>query len=485
MRDPSTFIHIPRIAPKQEAPRLRIRHWREYEERPAARDSEEQAARCMDCGVPWCHGYCPVHNQIPEWNALVSESDWQAAWEQLESTNNFPELTGRLCPAPCEDACTLRLSGAPVTIRAIELAIIEHAWERGWIRPQRLADPRDDTGAGQVAIIGSGPAGLACAQQLARAGHGVRVYEAAPKPGGLLRYGIPDFRLEKWVLDRRLDQMRAEGVDFRTGIRVGIDLEADRLLDEVDAIVLACGSSTPRDIEVPGRRLGGIHYALDYLCGQNRYLDDGQRARRPGIQARGLDVVVIGGGDTGSDCVGTAIRQGARSVTQIQYHAEPPLHGDVLRHWPRPVPELRPNDHDEEGGQRLWSWDTIGFEGEDGAVSTIQLQRLRWTPTAEGGWRREPVPGDCERLPAQLVLIAIGYRHPAHGDAIAQLDLALDARGNVAAGDQDYSTSHAQVYACGDVRRGQSLIVWAIREGRQCARSVDRALRGRTELPRV
>lgn len=485
MHGPTAFLHTPRVDPDREEPGRRIRHWHEYEAVLPDAELVEQGERCMDCGVPWCHGYCPVHNQIPEWNALVTEGHWRAAWEQLEATNNFPELTGRLCPAPCEDACTLRLSGAPVTIRAIELAIIERAWRRGWIKPQRPTEASLEQPKGRVSIVGSGPAGLACAQQLARAGHEVSVYEAAPKIGGLLRYGIPDFRLEKWVLERRLEQMQGEGVRFQAGVKVGVDLAARELLRDDGILVLACGSSTPRDITVPGRGLGGIHFALDYLTGQNRCLDRGAGSRLPPIDARGLDVVVIGGGDTGSDCVGTAIRQGARSVTQIQYHAEPPHHGDVLSHWPDPVPELTPSDHDAEGGRRLWGWETIGFQSDGGRVSGVDLQRLRWTQADDGRWQREPVTGAGRHLPAQLVLIAIGYRHPAHGDVIAELGLRLDSRGNIAAGDGDYRSSRGRVFACGDVRRGQSLIVWAIREGRQCAEAVDRDIRGRSELPRV
>jgi glutamate synthase (NADPH/NADH) small chain len=404
----------------------------------------------------------------------------------LESTNNFPELTGRLCPAPCEDACTLRLTGAPVTIRAIELAIIERAWEAGWVRPQRPA-PEPDALVGRVAVVGSGPAGLACAQQLARAGHRVTVYERDAEIGGLLRYGIPDFRLEKWVLDRRLAQMREEGVRFVTDVQVGADRDPVELLEDLDVLVLACGSTTPRDVRVPGRSLEGIHFALDFLTRQNRRINPARQRADPDpqIDARGRDVVVIGGGDTGSDCVGTAIRQGARSVTQIQYHAAPPHQGDLLLHWPEPVPELAPNDHDAEGSRRLWGWDTLAFEGDRHRVQDVMVQRLHWWLDEHGRWQRRPISGELRRLPAQLVLIAIGYRHPSHGNVIARLDLALDERGNVAANDRDYRASRPAVFACGDVRRGQSLVVWAIREGRQCAAAVDRHLRGRSELPRI
>ena len=483
MHDPSAFLHIPRIEPPRQPARQRLRHWREYESLLPDAQSARQSDRCMDCGVPWCHSHCPVHNQIPEWNGLVSAADWHAAWEQLESTNNFPEFTGRLCPAPCEHACTLRLSGAPVTIRAIELAIIEQAWESGWVCPQ---PPTPTHGAPRrIAVVGSGPAGLACAQQLARAGHRVMVYERDERIGGLLRYGIPDFRLEKWVLDRRLEQLRAEGVRFCSNTRVGVDLDSDALRSSVDALVLACGSTEPRDVPVKGRGLAGVHFALDYLSQQNRRVAGAGFDGNTQIDARGLDVVIVGGGDTGSDCVGTALRQGAHSVTQIQYHAEPPTRGDVLEYWPEPVLERHADDHEAEGGQRLWGWATVGLGGERGKVFQVELQRLRWRRDNTGPWRRELIPETTQRLPAQLVLIAVGYQHPVHGDVIGGLGLRLDEHGNVAANDQDYRTSCDGVFACGDTRRGQSLVVWAIREGRQCAEAVDRYLTGASDLPRV
>lgn len=481
MHDPRGFLRYPRIEPGKQPARVRVRHWHEYEQVMPEGQVVEQSARCMDCGTPWCHSQCPVHNLIPDWNELVNERRWQAAWEQLESTNNFPEFTGRLCPAPCEHGCTLRLADVPVTIRAIELAIIEHAWARGWVRPQR-ARRRSFR---RVAVIGSGPAGLACAQQLARAGHRVTVYEKADRVGGLLRYGIPDFRLEKRVLDRRLAQLGAEGVRFRTRAHIGADVDARALCRSNHATVIACGAARPRDIDVPGRTLGGIHFALDYLTQQNRRNAGRDTDAAVRIDARGRDVVVIGGGDTGADCVGTAIRQGARSVTQVQYHAPPPAQGDVLLHWPEPVPELRPGDHEDEGSARLWGWDTVGFEGDGGRVGCVRLQRLRWIEETGGGWRRERLPGRVRRLPAQLVLIAIGYRHPPHDDVIGALGLELDGRGNVGADAGDYRTSREGVFACGDARRGQSLVVWAIREGRQCARAVDLYLSGESDLPRV
>ena len=350
--------------------------------------------------------------------------------------------------------------------------------------PKPQASPRN-VPTKRIAVVGSGPAGLACAQQLARAGHGVTVYERDEDIGGLLRYGIPDFRLEKWVLDRRLAQLRAEGIRFRANTRVGVDVDAAALLVSVDALVLACGSTEPRDLQVKGRGLAGVHLALDFLSQQNRRVAGAGFDADTRIDAQGLDVVVIGGGDTGADCVGTALRQGARSVTQIQYHPEPPPRGDVLKHWPEPVVERQTDDHEAEGGQRLWGWDTVGLGGEAGRVREVELQRLRWWRDGVGPWRREPVPGPIQRLRAQLVLIATGYRHPVHGDVIAQLGLRLDERGNVAANDRDYRASRDGVFACGDTRRGQSQVVWAIREGRQCAEAVDRYLTGQSDLPRV
>lgn len=481
MNDPRGFLRYPRVEPGKQHARQRIRHWHEYEQIMPAGQLVEQSARCMDCATPGCHRYCPVHNLIPDWNDLVNMGRWRTAWEQLESTNNFPEFTGRLCPAPCEHACTLRLSGTPVTIRAIELAIIEHAWAAGWVVPQ---PPRHRLFQ-RVAIIGSGPAGLACAQQLARVGYRVTVYEKAERIGGLLRYGIPDFRIEKTVLERRLDQLRAEGVRFRTGVHVGKELDVVTLRRSVHALVYACGSAEPRDVAVPGRDLAGVHFALAYLTQQNRRMAGSSVASDGAIDARGKDVVVIGGGDTGADCVGTAIRQGARSVTQVQYHDRPPERGDVLQYWPQPVPELHPSDHDAEGCTRLWGWNTVGFEGHDGGVGCVVLQRLCWWRDTQGRWQREVVDEKLRGLPAQLVLIAAGYAHPVHDDALGRLALALDARGNIAADTQDYRTNQDSVFACGDARRGQSLIVWAIREGRQCARAVDLYLRGESDLPAV
>ena len=480
MNDYTGFLKFPRQAAHKQHARQRIRHWHEYEQVMPSEQAQLQARRCMDCGTPDCHGYCPVHNLIPDWNELVGESDWYRAWTQLASTNNFPEFTGRLCPAPCEDACTLKLSDSPVTIRSIELAIVEYAWRSGWVQPERSA--RQSSAA--VAVIGSGPAGLACAQQLVRAGYRVTVYEKADRVGGLLRYGIPDFRLDKSVLDRRIAQLEAEGVVFRTGVHAGVTLDADELRENSHAVVLACGSEQPRRLTVPGHELGGVHYAMDYLTQQNRRVAGSASPATGLITAQDKDVAVIGGGDTGSDCVGTAIRQGARRVTQLQYHEQPPAHADVLDYWPERVPEWHATDHDEEGLRHIWGYDTVAIEGT-GQVSALVLQRLQWRRQADGGWLKQPLPDEVLRLPVQLVLLAMGYAHPAHEGLVDALGLALDTRGNVAASSGDYATSVPGVFSCGDMRRGQSWVVWAIREGRQCARAVDEYLSGNSDLPRV
>jgi glutamate synthase (NADPH/NADH) small chain len=481
MEDLLGFLHYPRKEAVKQYPKQRIRHWREYEQVMPDGHAARQANRCMDCGTPYCHSHCPVHNLIPEWNALVTDADWRRAFEQLDSTNNFPEFTGRICAAPCESACTLSIGSAPVTIRSIELAVVERAWEENWVRPQRSSRRLFQ----QVAIVGSGPAGLACAQQLVRAGYGVTVYEKADRIGGLLRYGIPDFRLEKRVLDRRLAQLEAEGVLFQCGVHAGVNLNIEELRRTGDALVLACGSEQPRDLTVPGRELRGIHFALDYLAQQNRRVAGDRIHPEGAIDARGKDVVIIGGGDTGSDCVGTAIRQGARQVVQLQYHERPPAKADVLRHWPEPMPAWREGDHDLEGCQHIWGFDTVAFEGLHDHVAGLVLQHLQWVRRSGGTWQKQAMPGQVRHLPAQLVLLAMGYAHPVHAGFFRQLELGLDERGNVAATDDNYQTSVPGVFACGDTRRGQSLVVWAIREGRQCARAVDAWLSGASDLPRM
>jgi len=478
MNNPDGFLRYRREAPRKQRVPRRLRHWREYIALMPEVQARRQADRCMDCGTPYCHAHCPVHNLIPDWNVLVYERQWRLAYEQLDSTNNFPELTGRLCPAPCEQACTLRINDQPVSIKDIELAVAEHAWEAGWVRPVRSSG----RARGRIGIVGSGPAGLACAQQLCRGGYAVEVFEKADRVGGLLRYGIPDFRLDKGILERRLDQMRAEGVVFRPGFPVQ-DLED--LGGSWDALALACGCEVPREVAVPGRSLQGIYPAMEYLEQQNRRIAGLPPDPKGAIDSEGLDVVVIGGGDTGGDCVGTSVRQGAHSVTQVQYHEAPPEHADVLAYWPQPAPEMRADDHDEEGCRRIWGWDTVAFEGRGQRVEAVILQRLEWQSEGPGRWRKVRVPGALRRLPAQLVLIAIGYAHPEPGGPVRAQGLTLTPRGTVAAGDVDYQSSVPGVFACGDMRRGQSLVVWAIREGRQCARAVDRWLARDSVLPRV
>jgi glutamate synthase (NADPH/NADH) small chain len=481
MEDHTGFMRIPRVEAGKQFPGTRVRHWHEYEAIMPVVQACGQARRCMDCGTPGCHAYCPVHNLIPDWNLLVSEADWRTAWEQLASTNNFPEFTGRICSAPCEHACTLAINSRPVTIRSIELAIVEHAWRAGWIRPQRARRRLFR----RVAIIGSGPAGLACAQQLVRSGYQVTVYEKADRPGGLLRYGIPDFRLEKSVLDRRLAQLAAEGVRFRAGVYVGRDLGVRELQRSAHAVVVATGAETPRDLDVPGRTLRGIHFAMDFLSQQNRRVAGSGVDPATAISAMDRSVVVIGGGDTGSDCVGTAIRQGARKVVQIQYHACPAPQPDRLLYWPQPVPGWRVSDHDAEGCEYLWGCNTIAFEGQGGRVRQVVLRPLCREPPADGVLRKHPAGGSLRQLAADLVLLAMGYAHTRHAGLLQELALELDARGNIAAADYSFSTSAEGVFACGDSRRGQSLVVWAIREGRQCARAVDTYLSGESVLPAV
>jgi glutamate synthase (NADPH) small chain len=431
----------------------RLRDWRECVEPAGPEQVARQAERCMGCGVPFCHTACPVNNQIPDWNELVSEQDWQAAIDRLHATNNFPEFTGRICPAPCEAACTLNLEDQPVTIKSIEQEIADRAWSEGWITP-RLA-PR---GTGKrIAIVGSGPAGLACAQQLARMGHNATVFEKADRIGGLLRYGIPDFKMAKFLIDRRVAQMEQEGVLFRTRVEVGRDLPLDRLLDDYQAVVLAGGAEQPRDLAVPGRELPGVYFAMDYLTQQNRRVAGDPEALRP-ISAAGKHVVVIGGGDTGSDCVGTANRQGAASVTQLEIMPQPPNHEDKALSWPYWPLKLRTSSSHQEGCARDFAVLTEAFEG-DGKVERLRCRRLD-----------DDLAFD---LPADLVLLAMGFTGTPFDGASAGLE---KANGTIRAEFGCYATSRDRVFACGDMRRGQSLVVWAIREGRDCAAMVHQAL---------
>ena len=477
MGKPTGFLEIVRhehgYAPVAE----RITHFRDFVAPLPEAGVREQAARCMDCGIPYCHSGCPVHNIIPDWNDLVYRGDWRQALDVLHSTNNFPEFTGRICPAPCETSCTLNFNDHPVTIKDIECAIIDKGWAEGWVQPQ-IAAHRSGK---RVAVIGSGPAGLACAQQLARAGHAVVVFEKNDRIGGLLRYGIPDFKLETWLIDRRLAQLRAEGVEFRPNSHVGAEIPARALLTEFDALVLSGGAEQPRDLNVPGRELRGIHFAMDFLSQQNRRVA-GAKIAGEDILATDKAVVVIGGGDTGSDCVGTSIRQGAASVTQLEIMSKPPLHENKLLTWPDWPLKLRTSSSHEEGCERDWAVATRQFLGRDGQVKAIQIVRLEWKEQ-NGRQVMVEVPDSAFDIEADLVLLAMGFVHPVQEGMLKDLGVALDDRGNVAAGTDEYQTSVNKIFAAGDMRRGQSLVVWAIREGRQCARAVDEYLMGSSELP--
>jgi glutamate synthase (NADPH) small chain len=450
----------------------RIRHWREFVLPLPEPESRRQAARCMNCGIPYCHTGCPVNNQIPDWNDLVYMGAWQEAARNLHSTNNFPEITGRVCPAPCEASCTLNIDDNPVTIKTIECAIADRAFQEGWVKPE---PPARQTGK-SVGIVGSGPAGLACAQQLARAGHDVHVYEKLQKPGGLLRYGIPDFKMEKHHVERRVAQMEAEGVRFHCGVHVGVDQSAAELVERHDAVVLAGGSEAPRDLPIPGRELNGVHFAMDFLPQQNRRISNEPQPGIEPILATGRHVVVIGGGDTGSDCIGTSIRQGALSVTNFEIMPKPPDKENKALTWPDWPLKLRTSSSQEEGVDRDFAVLSQEFVGEGGAVKRLRCVR--------SDSRFKPMPGTEFEIPADFVLLAMGFVHPVHDGMIKELGVALDPRGNVKADTNHYVSSVGKVFAAGDMRRGQSLVVWAIREGRQAAHAVDKFLMGSSSLPR-
>ena len=459
-------------------PAERVRHYKEFTVPLAQPALRQQAARCMNCGIPFCHTGCPVNNLIPDWNHLVYEDDWRRALAQLHSTNNFPEFTGRVCPAPCEAACTLNLINAPVTIKSIECAIVDRGWREGWIVPE----PPVRRSGKAVAVVGSGPAGLACAQQLARAGHAVTVFEKADRIGGLLRYGIPDFKLEKHLINRRAVQMEAEGVQFRTSSEVGVEVSFQALRDNFDAVVLAGGAEEARTLDIPGAELPGVRLAMEFLTQQNKRNagdDEVRAAPRGTLSAKGKHVIVIGGGDTGSDCVGTSNRQGAASVTQLEIMPQPPERENKALTWPDWPLRLRTSSSHQEGVARDWAVLTKRVTAKDGAVAGLECVRIEW-----GGGRMEEVPGSAFTLPADLILLAMGFTGPKRRGLLDRAGVALDARGNVAADTSRYATSEAGVFACGDMRRGQSLVVWAIREGRQAARAVDEALMGASELPR-
>ena len=490
------FLEYQRLAEAAEPKEERVKHYHEFVHHLTDQDAAIQGARCMDCGIPFCMSGCPINNIIPDWNDLVYKQQWRKALDTLHSTNNFPEFTGRVCPAPCEEACTLNINNDPVGIKAIEHAIIDKGWEMGWIAPQ----PPNVKSGKRVAVVGSGPAGLACAQQLARAGHAVVVFEKNDRVGGLLRYGIPDFKMEKWLIDRRLDQMREEGVELRTGVCIGGHgampagvnnlavqcVAASELIAEFDALVLSIGAENPRDIPIPGRELGGIHFAMEFLPLQNKRLAGDENVAE--LWATDKHVVVIGGGDTGSDCVGTSNRHGAKSVTQFELLPQPPQIDQGNPVWPYWPAKLRTSSSHEEGAFRDWAVSTKMFKGENGRVTALVACRVEWKrDPASGQMKMQEVPGSEFELPADLVLLAMGFLGPVHQGLLDELGVEYDARGNVKAavdGAGCYQTSLSKVFAAGDTRRGQSLVVWAIREGRQCARAVDEYLMGRSALPR-
>ncbi|MGL4495449.1 MAG: glutamate synthase subunit beta [Beijerinckiaceae bacterium] len=466
------FLEIDRQDRKYAPASDRIRHYKEFVIPLSEEGTRDQAARCMNCGIPYCHTGCPVNNQIPDWNDLVYNNEWEEASRNLHSTNNFPEFTGRVCPAPCEASCTLNLEDTPVTIKTIECASVDRAWKEGWIQPQISAHK---TGK-KVAVVGSGPAGLAAAQQLARAGHDVHVYEKHRKAGGLLRYGIPDFKMEKHLIDRRVAQMEKEGVTFHYEEHIGVTRPVKELADSHDAVILAGGAEHGRDLAIPGRDLAGIHFAMEFLPQQNRRVGEEPLDNVNPILAGGKRVVVIGGGDTGSDCIGTSIRQGALSVTQLEIMPKPPEKENKPLSWPNWPLKLRTSSSHEEGAERDFAVTTTRFEGAKGQVKKLIVSRV--------DDKLKPIEGSEFEIPADLVLLAMGFVSPVKDGMLDELGVTLDGRGNVAANIRDYKSSQEKIFACGDMRRGQSLVVWAIREGRQAARSVDEFLMGSTVLPR-
>jgi glutamate synthase (NADPH/NADH) small chain len=483
MGKPTGFLEIERHDRGYEKPSERLLTWTEFVKPLAYAEVSRQAARCMDCGIPFCHNGCPVNNQIPDWNSLVYRDHWKVALDNLHSTNNFPEFTGRVCPAPCEASCTLNINENPVTIKTIECEIVDRGWQEGWIEAQGSAEK---TGK-RVAVVGSGPAGLACSQQLARAGHAVTLFDKNDRIGGLLRYGIPDFKMEKHLIDRRIVQMGDEGVEFRSGVEVGVSVTVDALMDEFDAVVLSGGAELPRDLDLPPHELEGIHFAMDFLTQQNKRVagDDEAKAAPAGtLSAKGKHVVVIGGGDTGSDCVGTSNRHGAASVTQLEIMPQPPIKENKALTWPDWPLKLRTSSSHEEGCERDFAVLVKRAVGANGKLEALECVRVDWIKGEDCRMRMGEVQGSEFMLRADLVLLAMGFLGPRPDALIEQAGVELDPRGNVKATMTDYRTTTPKVFCCGDMRRGQSLVVWAIREGRQCARSVDEFLMGASVLPR-
>ena len=475
------FMEIKRQERKYRPVKERIGHFEEFVVQLGDKELRQQGARCMDCGIPYCQTGCPVNNIIPDWNDLVYKDDWRRASDVLHSTNNFPEFTGRICPAPCEASCTLNIEDQPVTIKTIEQSIVERAWSEGWIQPQI---PKHKSGK-YVAVIGSGPSGMACAQQLARAGHSVSLYEKQDRSGGLLRYGIPDFKLDKKIIDRRMAQMKTEGVKFHSGTHIGVDIPISFLFETFDAVVLAGGSEQPRDLPIPGRQYDGVHYAMDFLRSNTRRVQGNVVDESEFISAQGKNVVVIGGGDTGSDCIGTSIRQGAKSVTQIEILSEPPQKEDKALTWPNWPHKFRTSSSQEEGCQRIWDVKTQSASDKNGRVRALKCIKVAWTQI-DGQWQMRDIKGSEFELKAELVLLAMGFVHPVYKGLLENLGVELNTIGNVKAetkGSKAYQTNIDKVFSAGDMRRGQSLVVWAIHEGRQCAKAVDTFLQGHSYLP--
>ena len=474
MGNPTGFLEIDKKERNYEDPKDRLKHFKEFIVPLTNEEVSKQGSRCMDCGIPYCHQGCPVNNLIPDWNDLVYKHEWKKALDTLHSTNNFPEFTGRICPAPCEAACTLNLTDNPVSIKTIECSIVDYGWEKGWIKPQL---PKKHTDK-KVAIIGSGPAGLACAQQLARLGHGVVVYEKNERIGGLLRIGIPDFKMEKTLIDRRMAQMQSEGVQFKTNSEIGNNISTNEIIDNFDAVSLCIGSEVPRDLEVKGRNLKGIHFAMDFLSQQNDMVAGKTISKDILISAKGKKVLVIGGGDTGSDCVGTSNRQGATSVHQLELLPQPPVNENKQLTWPNWPMKLRTSSSHQEGCERQWSILTKSFEGnENGEVTKLICVEVEWKKSEDGSMKMIEVEDSEFEIEADLVLLAMGFVHPIHEGLVNNLSLKLDQRGNVEADEISFKTSSDKVFVAGDCRRGQSLVVWAISEGRKCAERIDNFLK--------
>ncbi len=460
----------------------RIVHFHEFVIPLTDKEMHQQSARCMDCGIPFCHQGCPVNNLIPDWNDLVYQDDWQGALDVLHSTNNFPEITGKICPAPCQESCTLNIDDEPVTIKTIECAIVDKGFAEDWIKPQIATEK---TGK-RIAIVGSGPAGMAASQQLARAGHEVVLFEKEERIGGLTRFGIPDFKLDKKLIDRRMEQMAAEGVEFKTNTHIGVDIPARQLVNDYDAVILTGGSEHPRDLPITGRDLDGVYFAMDFLKANTKAVQ-GVHGDENIISAKDKHVVVIGGGDTGSDCIGTAVRHGAKSITQLEIMPAPPEKENKDLTWPDWANKMRTSTSQEEGCERMFSVVSKEFIGKNGKLSAIKCAKVEWTKDADNNWQMDEVAGSEFELPADIATLAMGFVHPVQEGMLKELAVDFDPRGNVEGnteGDKAYYTSVDKVFAAGDMRRGQSLVVWAIREGRQCAHSVDTYLMGSTDLPR-